>query len=142
MLLGYLLSTSVNFLCGREIFRQLLVQTGDFTSTSINFPCCQKTVRQLSSTFCVAVRPSVNFRQLSVRLEDCPSTCIAARIPSVHSRRPSVWLGDLPLTFNNFLCCPETFRQLPSTLRTTRRYSLNFINFCVGKRSSITFPCG
>ena len=142
---GVLLSASVNFPFCRNIFCHfpsafcvarrhsvnfyyLFMRPGDFLSTFVNFTCRRETFRQLLSTFCTAVRFSVNFRQLSMRPEDCPSIFIMFRTP-VHFCRPSVCPGDLPLTSSDFLCCRETFRQLPSTLCAARRHSLISVNF-------------
>ena len=79
-------ASSVKFLCNPEIFCQLSLQLGDLLLSFVNFRCCLVTFRQILSTFLVAGRPSFNFCHLSLRPEDLLS---------------------------NYLCCWETFRQLP-----------------------------
>ena len=96
---GDLLSTFMNFLCGRETFikisssfcaagrtsvnipcvqktfcnfQQLYVLLEDIVSTFVNFLCHRETFRQLSSTFLPVEKHSVNFRQLSVWPEELP----------------------------------------------------------------------
>ena len=85
---GNLLSTFVNFPCGREAFRQF----------SVNFLSGRENFRHLPPRFRLSGRTSIIFCQLSMWPGDLPSTYInfrAVKIPSV-----------------NFLCGQETFRQL------------------------------
>ena len=111
-------TTSVNFPCGRENFRQVLagrifvslrqisVKLDDIPSTSVYFPCCWETFRKLPSTFRTSRSPSAN------------------SINFLYSRGTSI-------TFVNFPCGRETFRQLPSNFCAARRLSMNFLQFSV-----------
>ena len=65
---------------------------------------------------------------------------------SVNFRQQSAWLGDLPSTSVNFLCCWETFHQLPLTFHAAGRPSINFRPVWVWLgdilSTSIYIPCG
>ena len=56
------------FLCGLETFCQLSVWPVDLLSTCVNFSCGRYTFRQLPSIFHAVERFSVNFCELSLRL--------------------------------------------------------------------------
>ena len=129
--------TSINF-------HQLCVPSGDLPL--VNFLCGRENFRQLLATFCAARRPSVNihqllcaarrhfvsFRQHYVRLGDLPSTSFNfpcrwetfRHLPSticgpwrtfVNFRQLSLPPCDLSSTAINLLCGRKIFRQLPSS---------------------------
>ena len=135
--------TSVNLLCGQEIFHQLLltfltacrptvnfrlisVQPLHLPSTSVNFPCGQRTVRELfvrlggvPSTFFNFSRDRETFHQ--------PSSAVhALGRPSIKFHQVSVLTGDFPSTSVNFPCSRYTFHELLTALRTTEKPSVNF----------------
>ena len=115
MQLKYLSSTFRAASRPSDNFRQLSVQVEDLPSTSINFPCSRETFRQLPPILCAAWRPSINLRQLSVQPEDLPSTSVHFSCCRQTFRQLFVSPGDIPSTSVNFPCSRETFIQLPST---------------------------
>ena len=105
-------------------FVQCYVQPGGLLSIFVSIPRKRDAFCQHLPTFCAAWRPSVNFCRHSVRPGDFLSISIF-RTPE-NFRHLSPWEGDLPSASVNFLCCQETFCQLPS-------------NFCAGGRPSVNF---
>ena len=70
-------SNSINFPCAHRRFCQLFIRQWDLLSTSVNFSCVRETFREpsvrpryLHSTFHASVGPSVNFNQQSVQSRD------------------------------------------------------------------------
>ena len=142
-------------------FHQLSMQPGELPLTSVNFLCGRETFCQLLSTFHAARKPSVNFSRLSVRPGDLlsssvkfsrslktfrqlPSTLVAAGRPVnfcqiIHAtRRTTIYLhkfpycpGDLLSNSVKFLHGREIFRQLPSKFCVARRSSVNFCQIFV-----------
>ena len=87
-----LVSTSVNFQCGRGTLCQHSVRPQDLPSTfrastgpSVNFPGSHGIFRKIVSTFLASKGPSVNFHQLSLQ--------------PANFCQLSVYLCDLPSTF-------------------------------------------
>ena len=81
------------------------MRTEDLSSSSVNFPCRREIFRQLPLTFCAAGTFSVNFRHLFVPPGDLLPLSInfrVARTPSVNFNQISVWPGDLPSSSVNF----------------------------------------
>ena len=62
-------------------FRQISMRQVDLLSTSVNFPCRWETFRQLLLTFHTAERLAVNFRQLPMRPGNFSSPFRASRRP-------------------------------------------------------------
>ena len=160
-------------------YRQHSLRPGVLPSTSINFLCGHESFRQLPSAFCAAGTTSLNLRQLLCRLKifhqilsplifvnfqcgpkinrqifmspknlleasvrfSCHQETFRHLLSSFHvSNRPSV----------NILCCQVTFRQLLSTFCAAERNSVNFSQlsvlpedigstFCAAGRPSVSF---
>ena len=120
MWLRDLLSTSVNFLCCCETFRQLpliSVRLRDILSSCVNFRA--------------AGRLFVNFRQLSVRLEYLPSTAINFPCVQKTFRQLFVWLESPLSTSVNFLFSRETIRKIPSAFHVAETPSARLHQLCV-----------
>ena len=124
---------SVQFPCGREEFRQLLLI---FRSSRKPVIFCQLSVGQdtfcqLISTSVVVGKLSVNFCRPFVRQGDLPST-------SVNFPCGRQTFHHLLSTSDNFPCSQETFRHLlvlqvdlASTFRADWRLSINFCQISV-----------
>ena len=138
MQLGDIPSTSVNFPCGRETFRQhpsTVRAAGRPLSTfhaavgllltSSNFPCDSGIFCELTSIFCTAGRLSDNVHQISVHPGDALSTSINFKCSLDTFCQLSMLPGDLPLTSVKFLHGWEAFRLLLSTSCAARRFSVN-----------------
>lgn len=106
-------STSTNFPCGRESYRELSEPLGKLSS-SLSFLYVRETFHYYSSTFRFAGRPSVKFCQLSVPAGTLPPSSV--NFP--YSR-------ETYSTSVHLLSGLEAFRQVPSTLRAARRPSVN-----------------
>ena len=152
-------STSVNFSCGCETFRELpsafdvarrlfviLRQFSecplDFPSTSVNFRqllCGPETFRQLPSTVRTARRQSIKLRQFSKQPVDIPSTFYTAGRFSVNS--PCRWENFCQISMK-----PGDLCQLPSTFRATVGPSVNFCQLPMWSgdlpSTSLNCPCG
>ena len=152
-------------------FRHLSVQPEDLLSTSVNFLCGRETSRKLPSYLGAVGRPSVNFRQFlcgwdrsgqkrfrqhSLRSGSLPPTFVnipydpktfhklsstfrvagrpsstsvnfyVARRRSVIFHQLSVQPGDRPPTSVNILCVPVTFCKITSTFHAVGRPSVKF----------------
>ena len=130
-------------------FHQAFVRPGDLCKLQSNF-CAAKSpfvkfpqrryaFYQPLLTFHTVWRPSVKFCQHSVRPGDLPSTTIKCFTA----------VGHLA-TSGNIPCDRETFREFPSTFRSTGRSSINFrqlsvwpavllSTFHLAKRSFVNF---
>lgn len=117
-------------------FCQLSAPLTDILFISVNFPCGRKVFRLLLSTFCTAKRPSINFRQLPLTFSAAGRTSVNF---CRHSLQPGDLPSKLvnipwgmetfcqpPSAYVNFPCCRENFCQLPSTFLAPRRPSINF----------------
>ena len=125
--------------------RQHSLYPGELSSTSVNFLCSRRNFRQLLSTFCSTGRPSINFSQLSLHPEELSisinfpcgpqiichllSTFSAAGRHSINFHQISMLRGDLISTSVKFPFIHENFCQLPSTFRETGDLLSTSVNF-------------
>ena len=117
------------FPCDLETFRQLPSTILRVRRHSVNFRAARRPSINLS-TSCAAGRPVVNFCKLSVQPEDLPS--IFDNLPcdriSLNFHQFPMQSGDFS-SFVKFLCIPETFHQIPSTVLAARRFPSTSVNF-------------